>query len=180
MLTTDIFRERVTALYDSQKRMAAAKKWKSGKRAGTIRVPAAVIHFSKDELTHWLWKRVGLNAIPCPYCHQPIDIRSLTPDHIVPRSIGGEFTLANMEPICEDCNHRKGNMTRDGYVQLLGFARANLSAHDYDTLLARLKAAHHGSAQRFHRGQKQQQTPAPPPPARPAKQPTLNYSDISF
>lgn len=176
MLTTDIFRERVSALYDSQKRMASARKWKSGRRAGTIRVPAAVIHFSKDELTRWLWKRVGLNAIPCPYCHQPIDILSLTLDHIVPRSIGGEFTLANMEPICEDCNTAKGELSKDAFVALLALSRT-FSGYDQGVLIKRLKAAHHGSAARFFRGKAS--SPRSVPATLPAAhQPTLD--EIQF
>lgn len=162
MLTVEIFRERVDALWDSQKRMAAPRKWKSGKRAGKVKRQAAPILFSKQDLSRWLWKQVGLNAIPCVYCRRPIDILSLTIDHVVPRSAGGEFSLENMQCICEDCNQRKGNLSHEAFEMLLRFARTELSAYDQGVLLARLKAAHHGSAQRFFR--KPAETPSKPPP----------------
>lgn len=33
----------------------------------------------------------------------------MTIDHIVPRSLGGESSLANYQPMCQHCNSRKGN-----------------------------------------------------------------------
>lgn len=162
MLTAEIFEERIEALWASQKRMAAPKKWKGGKRAGSIRRPAAPIEFNKQQLREWLWQRVGLNAIPCPYCGAPIDIVSLTLDHIHPRSIGGDFSLSNMQPICKDCNSMKGDMTCAGFEKLLMFART-LSPHDQTKLAARLKAAHHGSANRFFRDKARAQVPSPSP-----------------
>lgn len=176
MLTIEVFRERVTALWDSQKRMAAPRKWKSGRRAGMVRHEGAAIQFTKEQLQRWLWERVGLNAIACPYCHAPIDIVSLTLDHIVPRSLGGEFALSNMEPICEDCNAAKGDLSKPAFVALLGFAHT-LSAYDQSTLIKRLRAAHHGAAQRFFRD-KALQRRTPTAVARPAHQPTLD--EIEF
>lgn len=176
MLDVDIFRERVSALWGSQKAMAAPKRWKSGKRAGVIRKEAQPIQFTKQELERWLWARIGLNAIPCPYpyCRTPIDILSLTLDHVIPRSAGGEFRLENMQIICKECNERKGNMSHDGFEFLLRFANSELSPYDRDILMARLKAAHHGSAQRFFR------KPAvkPPLPTKPAITPGLDFSGL--
>lgn len=165
MLTQEIFKERVEALWNSQKRMAAPKKWKSGKRAGAVRNSGHQILFTKTDLTRWLWGGVGLNAIPCPYCRVPIDILSLTIDHVIPRSAGGEFRLENMQCICQDCNERKSNFSHNGFEDLLEFARTKLSPYDQGVLLGRLKAAHHGAAQRFFSkpaepGQKN----LPPPP----------------
>jgi 5-methylcytosine-specific restriction endonuclease McrA len=182
MLTEKIFDERVTALWDSQRRMAAPKKWKSGPRAGSIRRGASPIHFTKADLRAWLWTRVGLNAVQCRYCRAPIDIVSLTPDHIIPRSLGGEFTLENMDPLCcHDCNQRKNNMTQVGFVNLLDFARRVLSPHDASVLLKNLKAAHQGSPSRFFRDKQRAETqnvqsaqlPTKPPP--PAKQKDLDW-----
>jgi 5-methylcytosine-specific restriction endonuclease McrA len=177
VLTADIFRERVAALWDSQKRMAAPRKFRSGRRTGMVRRQAAPIQFTRDELQRWLWTRVGLNAVCCPYCRTPIDIVSLTLDHIVPRSLGGEFSLDNLEPICMDCNQRKGNMTHDGFVLLLTFVREKLSPYDSGILLARLKAAHHGSAQRFFRlkAAAPPAVSASPPLAKPAQQKSIDF-----
>jgi 5-methylcytosine-specific restriction endonuclease McrA len=163
MLTFDIFKKRATELWNSQKAMAAPKKFKSGRRAGMVRKPAAPITFTKDDLMRWLWEKVGLNAIQCRYCNAPIDILSLTLDHIMPRSAGGEFSLENMQCICTDDNARKGNLSHEGYLALLRLARTELSPYDQGILLSRLKAAHHGSPARFFRKPADPKQATPPP-----------------
>lgn len=181
MLTLEAFDERVEALWQSQKRMAAPRKFKSGRRAGTVRTAGMPIQFERSDLRRWLWKQVGLNAVPCPYCRTPIDIVSLTLDHIIPRSLGGEFSLANMQVICRECNERKSNMTAEGFTNLLEFAQIRLSAYDRDVLLGRLKAAHHGSPARFFRPRKDATPALPAPSGRPslavpvAKQKSLDW-----
>jgi hypothetical protein len=154
MLTVDDFKTRVKALWRSQQNMAAAKKWKTGKHAGTIRVPAAPIEFTEYQFGEWLWKKVGLNAIQCPYCNAPIDVLSLTVDHITPRSAGGHFELPNMQCICVPCNERKGNFSAQAYDAILQFMRASLGRYDQNILLSRLKAANAGSGRRFFRDKK--------------------------
>jgi 5-methylcytosine-specific restriction endonuclease McrA len=161
MLSKSDFEKRVTALWQSQQRMAAPKKWRSGRRAGTIRKNQIPIEFTKPELEDWLWAQIGLHAIPCPYCGTPIDILSLTLDHRMPREIGGAFNLFNLQVVCVDCNNRKGSMTAEGFSALIEFSRTQ-SQHDRTVLLARLKAAHHGVGQRFFR---------PAATAKPVKQP---------
>lgn len=174
MISEFVFRERVQALWDSQKRMAAPKKWKSGARAGTIRRQATVIEFTRDELYTWLWNRVGLNARQCHYCTAPIDILSLTLDHATPRAAGGRFSLDNLRACCQDCNQRKGNLTDRAYIQVLQLSN-HLSHYDMGVLLKRLAAAHHGSPARFFR--KPEQKPAPNLP-QPAKQNGLDFSGL--
>ena len=171
MIDMDQFKKRVAALFGSQKGMASAKKWKSGKRAGTIRRPAATMQFTSNQLGKWLWDRVGFNAVPCPYCGVPIDILSLTIDHVVPRSAGGEFSLGNMQIMCPDCNARKGNLTQKGFVDLLTFARSALSGYDQDVLLKRLKEANSGSANRFFRDKGK-------PDKKPAKQEAIYFAEL--
>lgn len=176
MITVDQFRQRVTALWDSQKRMAAARKWKSGRRAGQVKTPAAIIQFTKRDLEKWLWEDIGLSAALCPYCQGPMDILSLTLDHVVPRSLGGQFRLDNMQPICVDCNHRKGDMTHEGFTSLIDFARSILTPYDQGILLKRLADANAGSASRFFRDKKNQQPqPANLPLPKPAQQAELDW-----
>ena len=151
MITVEQFQDRCKALYKSQQRMAAAKKWKSGRRTGTVRRPAAQIEFTLHDLTRWLWKRVGLNSVLCLYCHKPIDILSLTLDHVVPRSDGGRFCLDNMEVCCTECNERKGEISAPAFMGLLRWMRTALSPYDQNALLKRLKAANAGSHRRFWR-----------------------------
>ncbi len=37
------------------------------------------------------------------------DFVLMTIDHIIPKSKGGESSLANYQPMCQHCNARKGN-----------------------------------------------------------------------
>lgn len=151
MIDIEQFKTRGKALWKSQQTMAAARYWKTGKRKGSVRVPAQEIHFNEQDLLRFLWQRVGVNAIQCPYCLTPIDILSLTLDHMTPRAMGGQFALDNMEIICRDCNERKGPMSHQAFRLLIDFIRRELAPVDQATLLSRLKAAHHGAAQRFNR-----------------------------
>jgi hypothetical protein len=46
----------------------------------------------------------------CAYCNTPpIDDRSLTIDHVKPKSKGGEDRTSNCIPACKTCNHSKGS-----------------------------------------------------------------------
>jgi len=46
----------------------------------------------------------------CAYCGSPpIDIKSLTLDHVRPKSKGGEDRTSNCVPACKRCNHSKGS-----------------------------------------------------------------------
>lgn len=46
----------------------------------------------------------------CAYCGQPpIDNKSLTIDHVKPRTRGGEDRTSNCIPACRECNHNKGS-----------------------------------------------------------------------
>lgn len=46
----------------------------------------------------------------CAYCGKPpIDDKSLTIDHVKPRSKGGEDTTSNTIPACKSCNQDKGS-----------------------------------------------------------------------
>lgn len=37
----------------------------------------------------------------------------MTKDHIIPRSQGGSNKLSNYQPMCSECNHKKGNSIED-------------------------------------------------------------------
>lgn len=160
MIDVEQFKKRGKELWKSQQTMAAARYWKTGKRKGQIRVPAQEIEFDRTQFMRWLWRTVGLNAIPCPGCSTPIDILNLVPDHVVPRAIGGRFALDNMQCICKPCNQRKGEMTGEGFFLLVNRLIPQLSPYDRDVLWKRLLAAHHGSRQRFNRPKAQKKDPA--------------------
>ena len=37
------------------------------------------------------------------------DFEMMTIDHILPRSLGGSNAIENLQPMCNTCNHKKGN-----------------------------------------------------------------------
>lgn len=46
----------------------------------------------------------------CAYCGcPPIDVKSLTLDHVRPKSKGGENITSNCVPACKKCNHSKAS-----------------------------------------------------------------------
>jgi hypothetical protein len=59
-----------------------------------------------------LWRRSIKEAWDnrCAYCgNPPIDNKSLTIDHVRPRSKGGEDRTSNVIPACKTCNQAKGS-----------------------------------------------------------------------
>lgn len=59
-----------------------------------------------------LWRKSIRDAWnnQCAYCGKtPIDEKSLTLDHVRPKSKGGEDRTTNCVPACKDCNHSKGS-----------------------------------------------------------------------
>lgn len=47
----------------------------------------------------------------CAYCGKPLNIKTLTTDHILPASRGGKYVLENLNPACHRCNLAKANYT---------------------------------------------------------------------
>tara|TARA_A100001015_G_scaffold291874_1_gene366564 strand:+ start:675 stop:1004 length:330 start_codon:yes stop_codon:yes gene_type:complete len=45
----------------------------------------------------------------CVYCGQTYELSTLTLDHVIPRSAGGETIASNMLPACSCCNQKKGS-----------------------------------------------------------------------
>lgn len=51
------------------------------------------------------------DAYTCQYCSDKPGALSLTVDHVIPRSRGGEHSWFNLVTACKRCNERKGNQT---------------------------------------------------------------------
>lgn len=47
----------------------------------------------------------------CQYCGRSGQSATLTLDHVIPRSRGGESAWENLVACCHECNNRKGNRT---------------------------------------------------------------------
>lgn len=113
-----IFDRRSRTMYDGLRGRLAAKKWKSGARAGTIRKEKIDIPYTLDQFRAWL--RVVLEDTPhCEYCHTPIDILTISPDHQIPVSRGGSLELANLRGTDMKCNQRKGRLTGKEFMFLV-------------------------------------------------------------
>lgn len=112
-----IFDRRSRTMYDGLRGRLAAKKWKSGARAGTIRKEKIDIPYTLDQFRGWL--RVVLEDSPhCEYCRIPIDILTISPDHEIPVSRGGSLELANLRGTDVKCNTRKGKLTGKEFMFL--------------------------------------------------------------
>jgi 5-methylcytosine-specific restriction endonuclease McrA len=74
-------------------------------RIRTLRMKLAVARGSHTkEQWHELQER---HAYRCAQCGL-VPKRALTKDHIVPVSRGGSDAIANIRPLCQPCNSRKG------------------------------------------------------------------------
>jgi 5-methylcytosine-specific restriction endonuclease McrA len=51
----------------------------------------------------------------CIYCGMVLTVESMTTDHIIPISHGGDNGLDNLVPSCLRCNNLKGSMTFDEF-----------------------------------------------------------------
>lgn len=71
-----------------------------------------------------LWKRDGGM---CGICRQPVGLDDMHIDHIVPVSMGGEGSLANLQPTHPRCNLLKGGRDRL-VIDRLGVSRPNQQA----------------------------------------------------
>ena len=69
-----------------------------------VRIPRAEIRPSKKNL-------IIRDRAKCQYCSCSLSEKSITIDHITPRSRGGGNTWENMVCCCLTCNRKKGNKT---------------------------------------------------------------------
>lgn len=112
-----IFDRRSRTMYDGLRGRLAAKKWKSGARAGTIRKEKIDIPYTLEQFRAWL--TVVLEDTPwCTYCGVAIDILTISPDHEIPISRGGSLGIANLRGTDVKCNTRKGKLTGKEFMFL--------------------------------------------------------------
>jgi 5-methylcytosine-specific restriction endonuclease McrA len=45
----------------------------------------------------------------CQYCSIPVSVNTVTMDHVLPISKGGQTSWSNLVASCQDCNSRKGS-----------------------------------------------------------------------
>ena len=64
----------------------------------------------------------------CSYCNIPVTLDTVTFDHCIPLSRGGDNRLHNLVSSCYDCNSLKGTMTHIEYLE----ARLEISWNTLD------------------------------------------------
>ena len=72
----------------------------------------------------------------CQYCGQALPPRSLTLDHVIPRSRGGASAWENLVASCFPCNNRKGDRTPQECGMALLKQPRQISIHAKHRLLA--------------------------------------------
>lgn len=83
---------------------------------GEVIVPAAIVLVRFYELPDLDPKPTRANIFKrdqytCQYCgHKGKNSKSLTLDHVHPKSMGGDNGWTNLVTSCKDCNNKKGNM----------------------------------------------------------------------
>lgn len=71
---------------------------------------------SKKEIDGLIKSALGKK---CPYCKEELKADVISLDHIIPRSVGGEDSIENLEIICDRCNRMKGELKKKEYEKLL-------------------------------------------------------------
>jgi len=163
MITQQQFMQRTGVLYDSMGKRFRARHWKSGKRAGRVRVPGQQVPFTKEQFRAWAIETIGYQAKPCPYCSAPIDVLNMSIDHRVPVSRGGSLELSNLDAICSDCNRLKGSLDGDEFKALLDWLRPIHPSAQKD-IRQRLMAGAMGLRNRFFAPHQKKGLNLPPQP----------------
>ncbi len=91
----------------------------------SFKLPAVIVltryvkfhfHTMTPNRTNVIWR----DQNKCQYCSIELESRSLTIDHVLPRSKGGKNTWKNLVTACKKCNQKKGNRTpKEANMKLL-------------------------------------------------------------
>jgi 5-methylcytosine-specific restriction endonuclease McrA len=179
MLTEDDFDAAVSRLYHSQQaRLQTKLKQRAKQKAKPNAYPIpARLPFTKDELSLWIWRTVGLNSVLCRYCHTPIDIMSLSVDHRWPLKYGGHWDLDNLDcEICLACNKRKNAFPEQDYL-LLMHAAAQMSTIGRSELFGILLNAGEAMVNKIRAQAKAKRTLEPKSFGRPKQARLSGYQD---
>lgn len=67
---------------------------------------------------HFIRRNVYIrDMFTCQYCRRQCKPASLTYDHVVPRSKGGETSWNNVVTACTSCNNKKGDLSLDAFAR---------------------------------------------------------------
>lgn len=71
----------------------------------------------------------------CQYCNNTSSDRTLTIDHIIPKSRGGKTSWDNLVAACLKCNSKKGNKTPEEAGMVLSRRPPKMNQHTHTILL---------------------------------------------
>lgn len=147
-------KQRIYSVYRAMKKRAEPKYWKSGKRAGRVRIPGLEqLPFTKEQLWAHALNQVGESGIICPYCTEigrranVITLATLVFDHQIPLWNGGTWELSNLHACCADCNLLKGKLTYQTFIVVMQFIEGLAEPRDRSSLYSCLRS--HGVSGRM-------------------------------
>jgi 5-methylcytosine-specific restriction endonuclease McrA len=70
-------------------------------------IKAGLTEHHTQEEWNLLVERCGSKCLACK------KVRKMTPDHVIPLSLGGADTIDNIQPLCRSCNCSKGSKMTD-------------------------------------------------------------------
>lgn len=156
-----------------------ARYWKTGRRAGQIRIPARELPFTLEEFRAWAMKTIGLGAVKCFYCPCAIDILHFQPDHYMPLELDGSLSLDNLVAACEQCNRLKGAMPPEDFIKLQYFLEHDISVIGCADAMKRLRAGAMGIRLGYHLHSPAENAAKMPRHAAPiAKNRSLDFEDF--
>jgi 5-methylcytosine-specific restriction endonuclease McrA len=124
VIDIDQYRKRVAKLFSNDRDRWRRKLEKGLPKGVKLNLaPDAVLPYTQREFENWLWSKIQLQAILCPYCSAPIDILSMELDHKVPVRRGGDMNFENRECICRRCNQAKQDFTDTEFLLIVEFMR---------------------------------------------------------
>jgi 5-methylcytosine-specific restriction endonuclease McrA len=93
-------------------------QWVKAYKKLRIKISGYKSHYGLECIETLIEQVYGLG---CPYCDRILDYRTISVDHDIPVSRGGESLAKNIQISCLICNRRKGRMTGEEYRTLLNY-----------------------------------------------------------
>ena len=123
MIDLKHYQKRVAQLYNDERKWWRKELEKQATKAGFVLDVALdeILPYTQAQFGKWLWTKIQLGVILCPYCGAPIDILSMELDHKTPKRRHGGPELSNKQVICRKCNGSKGDFTHEEYVEIVNF-----------------------------------------------------------
>lgn len=104
---------------------------------GTFEIPAVIALYTMTPFYRRRVSRRGViqrDGFLCRYCGEKGSAKTLSVDHVVPKSRGGSFTWENLVCACRSCNIKKADRTpEEAGMSLLSKPRDAFSHRQYFT-----------------------------------------------